>query len=386
MVVDYQNIQIHGFCDASNIGYGACIYVRSCGPQGNVAVRLLCGKSRVAPLKPVTIPRLELCGALLLAQLYQEVSHALQLKIDKAVFWCDSTIVLHWLNTSPHLLKVYVANRVATVQEITGSHQWRYIKSKENPADSISREQLPYDFSQNQLWFSGPTWLTENEHDWPNESICATEVPELKKNVCFVSMHGNLDIFDRYSSYSKLLRIIAYCLRVRPTNKHTGALCVKEINEAEIRVLKLLQITRFPDKIKILSKTSMQKSKFAELNPFLDENGLIRVGGRLQKSDLTFAVKHPVLFPTRHCLTDRIIREVHENHHHTGIQTTLYNIRQRFWLPGGMRCEKSSDRVCVVSGLSPTQSNIGWEIFLQFVYAGPYRLPTLALIIADRSI
>lgn len=112
---DYQNIQFHGFCDASNVGYGACLYVRSSGKNENNVSRLLCAKSRVALLKTTTIPRLELCGALLLAKLYNEANNALKITPRKVVLWCDSTIVLHWLKTPPHLLKMYVANRAVEV-------------------------------------------------------------------------------------------------------------------------------------------------------------------------------------------------------------------------------------------------------------------------------
>lgn len=108
------DIQLHGFYDASNVGYGACIYVRSRGNAGDAIVRLLSAKSRVAPLKPVTIPHLELCGALVLARLYQEIIETLEFVPDQVIFWCDSMIVLHWLKTSPHLLKPYVYDGMAS--------------------------------------------------------------------------------------------------------------------------------------------------------------------------------------------------------------------------------------------------------------------------------
>ncbi|XP_011685494.1 PREDICTED: uncharacterized protein LOC105448546 [Wasmannia auropunctata] len=122
---DCHDVQFHGFCDASNSGYGACLYLRSTGEHENAAVNLLCAKSRVAPLKTITIPRLELCGALLLARLYREVADALSLAPGRVIFWCDSTVVLHWLNTSPHLLNPFVANRVAEIQKLTDLCEWR---------------------------------------------------------------------------------------------------------------------------------------------------------------------------------------------------------------------------------------------------------------------
>jgi len=139
-VDDYSDIQLHRFCDASNIGYDACLYVRSNRKKGTVA-NLLCVKSRVAPLKTATIPRLELC-ALLLTQLYREVNNILNINPSKTTSWCDSTIVLQWLKTSPHMLKTFVANRVVEIQEhTTRSTEWRHVRSENNPADALSMGQ-----------------------------------------------------------------------------------------------------------------------------------------------------------------------------------------------------------------------------------------------------
>ncbi|XP_066596913.1 uncharacterized protein [Prorops nasuta] len=136
---EFEEIQVHGFCDASKQGYGACIYIRSRTSNGTVKIRLYCAKSKVAPLKSLTTPRLELCGALLLAKLFSEVNVILDLpKISKTVLWCDSMIVLHWINTDPHLLKMFVSNRIAIIQELTYQQSWRHIKSEDNPADALS--------------------------------------------------------------------------------------------------------------------------------------------------------------------------------------------------------------------------------------------------------
>ncbi|XP_071576788.1 uncharacterized protein [Temnothorax nylanderi] len=346
-IEDCDSIQLHGFCDASNVGYGACLYIRSRDKHGNVVSRLLCAKSRVAPLKTITIPRLELCGALLLARLYRETIGTLEVVFDKKVFWCDAQIVLHWIATSPHLLKNYVANRVAEIQEISSSIEWRHVRTEDNPADAISRGQLPHTFLQNQSWPVGPSWLIKDEGEWPNENTRIIEIPELKGNACLVTTSIDTGILERYSSYSKLRRIVAYCLRFRPTNKCTGSVCAREINEAEIRILKILQTAHFPEEIKgIKNKNLTTRSKIINLNPFLDAEGLIRVGGRLQRSNLTFSQKHPILLPSRHRLTDSIIREIHETHYHTGIQTTLCILRQKFWLLDGRNQVRKVVRAC----------------------------------------
>ncbi|KYN40141.1 hypothetical protein ALC56_05084, partial [Trachymyrmex septentrionalis] len=224
-------------------------------------------------------------------------------------FWCDLIIVLHWLNIPPHLLKTYVANRVVKkIQELTSSNEWRHVRTEDNLVDAISRGQLPLEFSRNRTWFISLSWLMSgDESEWPNETIRIKKIPELKRNAYLIFVNSNFDIFNKFSSYSKELRVIAYCLRVRRPRKYSGPLDTEEINEAEIRVLKLLQANRF-------------------------ENELIRVGGCLRMSNLTSAQKHLILLSSRHRMTDCIIRKAHEKHYHSGIQTTLCILRQKFYI------------------------------------------------------
>ena len=132
-------IQLHGFCDSSKKAYEACLYLRSVNQQEEVTTKLLCSKSRVAPVKKVTLPRLELCGSLLLAQLIQKTIPALNLKIYRILLWTDSMIVFSWLTSSASKWKTFVANRVSHIQEVTAGCEWRHVASASNPADLISR-------------------------------------------------------------------------------------------------------------------------------------------------------------------------------------------------------------------------------------------------------
>jgi len=144
-----KRVEIHGFCDASMKGYGAVLYVRALSKEG-VSVKLLCSRGRVAPLKRSTspkpsLPKLELCGAVLLAELVHKVTQAFNecLRVDNIRLWCDSEITLCWLNGAPERWEIFVANRVRRVQELTKDCVWDYVNTKENSADILSRGHIP---------------------------------------------------------------------------------------------------------------------------------------------------------------------------------------------------------------------------------------------------
>ena len=165
LIQEPQELQLHGFADASQHAYGACIYVRSTN-NGNHCVHLLTAKSRVAPLKQLSLPRLELSAAVLLAHLVTAVRKSLKLDINKMVLWSDSSITLAWIKTSPYKLKAFVANRVSDIQQLTDT-EWRWVSSQDNPADLISRGCLPQQMLNTEKWFTGPEWLTKPESEWP---------------------------------------------------------------------------------------------------------------------------------------------------------------------------------------------------------------------------
>ncbi|XP_055928745.1 uncharacterized protein LOC129959875 [Argiope bruennichi] len=152
---------LHCFSDASEAAYGAVIYLQCISANNIVTSRLVCSKSRVSPLRTVSIPRLELCGCLLAAQLKAKVEKALHLQIDSAVLYTDSTISLAWIQTPPHRLKTFVANRVGKIQQLTQNNKWQHVSSTLNPVDVISRGLVPEQLIDNYLWWNGPTFLQE---------------------------------------------------------------------------------------------------------------------------------------------------------------------------------------------------------------------------------
>ncbi|GFY05725.1 DUF1758 domain-containing protein [Trichonephila clavipes] len=158
-------IEVHGFSDASERAYAAVVYIKCFNESGQSQTRLLCSKSRVAPLKTLTIPRLELSAALLLSRLVKKVVPILQLPINKIWMWTDSTIALAWIKTEPHKLKTFVSNRVAEIQALSKDYHWKHVSSKNNPADLISRGCNVDELLKNEMWFSGPDLQTDEYED-----------------------------------------------------------------------------------------------------------------------------------------------------------------------------------------------------------------------------
>ncbi|GFV12282.1 integrase catalytic domain-containing protein [Trichonephila clavipes] len=147
-----ESIILYGFSDASEKGFGAVIYVSVIKNNGDRRSQLLCSKSRVVPLKALTIPRLELSACLLLSKLIRKVIKALKMNLSQVVLFSDSTIALSWIKTPPHLLKTFVANRVAKIQELTVNFSWHHISSENNPADLVSRGLSVSDLTNSPLW------------------------------------------------------------------------------------------------------------------------------------------------------------------------------------------------------------------------------------------
>ncbi|XP_063981499.1 uncharacterized protein LOC135164772 [Diachasmimorpha longicaudata] len=340
------SIELHGFCDASINGYGACLYIKSQDSQGTVAIRLISSKSRVAPLKGVTIPRLELCAASVLKKLYVETRAQIEFSINQVYLWSDSTIVLCWLKKAPHLLRTFEANRVADIQTLGDEVIWKHIRSEDNPADALSRGQRPLEFLKNTLWTTGPEWLVHDQTQWPNSILPSNlQVPALKKGVCLLAEASPEAIYARFSNFERLTRVIARILRWKNSEiSRSSTLSIEDLQEAEYRILAMIQRERFSNELRKLATTHDSSESvrprrtgtpFDQLHPFIDDKGILRVGGRLTQSELPFNRKHPILLPSKHLVTDMLIRRVHQSNYHAGIQTTLYILRSKYWILNG---------------------------------------------------
>lgn len=385
-------IEMHSFSDASQHAYGACIYMKTIGPN-DVTVRLLCAKSKVAPLKSTnTIPRLELCAALLSAKLSKSVLQAIRYRPERVVHWCDSSVVLGWIRSDVTKLKVFVANRIREIQDLTASSAWRYCPTGDNPADLVSRGVDADRLESSTLWWSGPQFLIKNESEWPIlNSKVSESLPELKVHSAVISRP--LIDFEKYSSLTKLQRSFANVLRFifnlkNKNNKRVGILSPDELNASLNSLCAFAQRESFPVEYELLEKGKelSKKSRLLALSPFFDTDKLIRVGGRIQASGQPYDKRHPILLSATHKLTKLYFQREHLNNMHAGPQLLLATVREAVWAINGRHLARRTVNNCTrcrrLRGqtLQPKMGNLPTQrVSVGFVYssvgvdmAGPF--------------
>ena len=334
---------LHGFGDASERAYCAMVYLVYHTADSQAHASLVASKTRVAPLKQLSIPQLELMSARILAQLMNTVCNALQsqVKVDGMRFWMDSKTALSWIQNKGEW-KQFVQHRVDEILRLTNKEEWAYCSTLENPADLGSRGVLASQLKEGELWWRGPRWLTGQKEDWPvmNEDFQTPETTyEEKKStsVMLVKTKEETTAVVNVNDYSKLQRLVCVTAWVRrfvnnlkaslkrkEIIKRTGRLEVSELNEAEIELIKMVQNE--------LKKKGNFKQLVSELG-VVEHGGLLRCMGRLVNSDLEFDAKRPIILPRKNHLTKLIIRDCHERVHHNGARATLAELRSKYWVP-----------------------------------------------------
>ncbi|PFX12586.1 hypothetical protein AWC38_SpisGene23429 [Stylophora pistillata] len=213
-------VELHAFGDASEVAYASVPHLRVAREDGKASTSLVISKTRVAPVRKITLPRLELMAAVITARLGTYVKGAIDCPISRIVCWTDNSSTLHWIRGAASQWKPFVANRVIEIQSLLDPGVWRYCPGPQNPADLPTRGLSASQFGESLLWWKGPSWLQESEKDWHEDlrsKPCNEIVDQERKSKasvnCIVQPKEPYIDFTRFSKYSRLLRTVAWIKR-----------------------------------------------------------------------------------------------------------------------------------------------------------------------------
>ncbi|GFY34122.1 integrase catalytic domain-containing protein [Trichonephila clavipes] len=288
------DVELHSFCDASKKAYGAAIYLRTKSRNG-ISVKLVTSKSRVTPLNCVTLPRLELLGALVAARLASKVKKIVNLKRSCLQYhWTDSKVVLFWIKG----------------------------------AEFLSDSEFPKNFQQ---VVPELDYLTEHEKETVvQERKKLPEADRIEETVLLNSDSSSIldELLELSNNYFKVVNILSYIFRFnyncRNKSKKVGPLTVAEFKESEIKLIKHAQRSLFNKK--------EIPSCISNLFPFVDGEGIVRVGGRLENASVPYLHKHPAILPKGSKLSKLYFNSLHTRLFDVGPLGLLNAVRQNFGL------------------------------------------------------
>ncbi|XP_071827786.1 uncharacterized protein [Apostichopus japonicus] len=338
------------FCDASEMAFGVCVYIRWEVDNDKYETRFITAKSRVAPLKKLTVPRLELQAAVMAARLSSTFKEETTLEISETVYMTDSMIVLGWIHSEARTFKPFVSARIGEIQSRSDPTQWKHVPGDINPADDISRG-VPVE-KLSDRWITGPSFLCQPQTEWPHQEVqTQTGVDEKRKIFQIATVTSKSDVIDckRFSSWRKLIRVTAYVQRFlshlklrchkddNASRPETVTLTPSELERAEMYWVQEAQ-KPLHDQIK--------KGEYKTLSPF-EEKGIIHVGGRVEKRLVSYDCRHPILLPRQHPISMLITRQTHEIGH-DGVATTAAKVRRKYWIIGVHKLAKTVKHRCVL--------------------------------------
>ncbi|XP_041983271.1 uncharacterized protein LOC121736254 [Aricia agestis] len=335
--------ELHIFCDASEKVYSAAVYFVSMNNNTKTA-RLVTGKAKVAPLKPISIPRLELQAAVLGSRLAESVKRESDYKITKSYYWSDSKTVLAWIRSDPRTFKSFVAHRLAEIESTTTPADWRWVPSADNVADDATKG-IPVNFSSTHRWFTGPSFILDDPATWPCEKRTAVPLPpsgeeRIIKQVHVCVDHVNNDYLPKVERFSKYKRLVRAAATVLLSAEAFKAKLLKrkvntEISPDHIRLAELLLIKRsqnisFADDIKTIEagQRPPKRSPFHKLAVKLDRSGILYLDSRV-KEEYNLPVLH-----AKEEFTRLLVHHTHAVFNHGNHQTVMNELRQRYHIIG----------------------------------------------------
>ncbi|XP_055585016.1 uncharacterized protein LOC129737877 [Uranotaenia lowii] len=343
-------LQLHVFVDASESAYACVSYLRT-EINGEIKCALVSAKSKVAPLKTLSIPRLELQAAIIGSRLSKNAVEAHSLAITRRYFWTDSRTVLAWINSDLRKYNQFVSCRIGEILETTSPCEWRWIPTKLNVADEATKWGTGPEFSSTARWFNGPDFLYGPEKSWPLLPTELIEVPEerrsLKREV--VNIHHVPEVigltidWGNFSQWNRLLNAIGYVFRYVhnfcQTSKRlpgrSGHLEQAELIAAEKLIFRTIQNEVYSAEIAILreggGRRIKRNSPLAQLSPFIDIDGVVRIESRISEAAfISYDTRNPIILPKKHHATELIVLWYHRKYLHCNTETIINELRQRF--------------------------------------------------------
>ncbi|XP_062557016.1 uncharacterized protein LOC134221858 [Armigeres subalbatus] len=326
------DIQVHVFTDAS-VSACACVAYLRTTVDGESQCSLIAAKTKVAPLRTLSIPRLELQAAMMGSRLLQNICSALTINIQRRFLWSDSATVLAWLRSDSRQYHQFVSFRVGEILSLTSVDEWRYVPSRENVAGRCHEMEWGPSFDPDCRWYQGPLFLQDPE------SPVAYGTARRYSGSRLVEV---IDI-QRFSNWNRLLRATAYVHRAVAVWKHSTSgtrslkvLSQSEFAKAEETLWRQAQAHAYPEEVQLLEEgQSLSKgSSIRALSPFLDKKGVLRVGGRIEQApSISYEAKHPVVLPRSHRITYLVVLSFHQQFLHANTETVCNELRQRFYIP-----------------------------------------------------
>ena len=348
--------QLHHFSDASEIAFGAVLYLRLEDDCGRIYCTILQGKSRLVPLKQITILHRELSAATVSILLDKILKRELELSLtDESTFWTGSMSVLRYIRNESKRFHTFVANCIAVIRDGSHPDQWRHVAGYLNPRDNLPRGLSAEALLNSDRWLKGPEFLWLPKEFWPLGPLSLGSVldtdPEVmakaKVNVTSATQSSCplIEYFGRKSSWYRLKKPIAWILRYReslltasqgkrPIKSTLTApkrpITVEEMKAAELEILKSVQKHHFAEEFYSLTKSAGKgvphvgkSSCLRRLDPILIV-GLLRVGGRLTD------YQHQIILPKNDHVSNLLIEHYHQMSGHSGREYMLSLLRERF--------------------------------------------------------
>ncbi|XP_055604650.1 uncharacterized protein LOC129752888 [Uranotaenia lowii] len=345
----YKQTELHIFVDASEEAYAAVGYFRIPSNSGGFECSLVAAKTKVAPLKHWSIPRLELQAAVIGTRLKKCITEGHAISAQRVVFWSDSSTVLAWIRSDHRRFTQFVACRVGEILSTTNISEWRWVPSKFNVADCATKWGQGPPVCSSDSWFRGPAFLWESEQTWPQPKAVKTTTEELRVSCVHsgtIVLVEPLVEFTKFSKWERLVRTMAYIYRwqnLAMKGNVSGFLKQDELLAGESAVFRLCQLQAFSAEINVLKRNQTlskeqriplaKTSVILKLSPYLDENDVLRVDSRVGAAkNVASNLKFPVILPRNHYVTELIVNYYHRKYLHCNSETVVNELRQCFYI------------------------------------------------------